>query len=232
MLRELGGTTNRSFLVASGELKAVVRINAANSISLGIDRQRERAILQLLQPTNAVPRVLFQNDRVLVTAFCEGQPLHLAAGNSADKTAAVARLLHAIQAVEAPQLARRNYVAYCQAYLNQLTGAAVNNPINRQQHSHLQQIVLDAAAAIDAAPWPAVICHHDLVPENILLTDQGPVILDWEYAALGHPALDFLRLYQGDLSAVAETTGVDDQSLKKLAILQRGMDDLWQLLQS
>ncbi len=232
VLRELGGTTNHSFLVANGELKAVVRINAANSVSLGIDRQRERAILQLLQPTNAVPRVLFQNDQVLVTAFCEGQPLQLAAGSSAEKTAAVAGLLQTIQAVEAPQLARRNYVEYCQAYLDQLAGPGVNSPINRQQHSHLQQTVVDAAAAIDAAPWPAVICHHDLVPENILLTDQGPVILDWEYAALGHPALDFMRLYQGDLSAVAEHTGLDAQSLKKLAILQRGMDDLWQLLQT
>jgi len=70
------------------------------------------------------------------------------------------------------------------------------------------------------------------VPENILLTDQGPVILDWEYAAMGHPALDFMRLYQGDLSALAEHTRVDAHSLKKLAILQRGMDDLWQLLQT
>jgi len=59
LVRELsGGLTNRSFLVASGDFKAVVRINALNSTDLGVDRQREGLILKLLQPTGAVPKVL------------------------------------------------------------------------------------------------------------------------------------------------------------------------------
>ena len=58
-VRELtGGRTNRSFLVAQGAFKAVVRINALNSASLGIDRQREVIILESLQSTGTVPKIL------------------------------------------------------------------------------------------------------------------------------------------------------------------------------
>ena len=74
VVRELlGGKTNRSFLVASGAFQAVVRVNASNSSSLGIDRNRERKILQLLQPTGCVPKLLFSCDHVLVTGFCKGR---------------------------------------------------------------------------------------------------------------------------------------------------------------
>lgn len=225
MVRELsGGLTNRSFLVASDKFKAVVRINATNSASLGIDRQRERVILELLQPIGAVPKVLFQTDDVLVSAFCEGQLWSSADSRSSDKVAAVNQMLQRIQGVEAPQLLRRNYVAYCQHYIDQLEGRAVNEV--------LTQSILEAAAAIDGAQWSAVICHHDLVAENILLTPQGLIFIDWEYAALGHPLLDLVRLYGTDLPVGCVTSAVDDDILKQLAILQHGMDDLWSLIQT
>jgi thiamine kinase len=229
VLRELiGGQTNRSFLVASGEFKAVVRINAMNGISLGIDRQREALILTLLQPTGAVPKVYLHTDKVLVSAFHEGRPWRDEDSRSAERRTELNQLLQRIQAIEVTSLERRNYVQYCQAYINQLGSAfAIEG---------LQQTILTAAAAIDAGDWPAVICHHDLVPENILVTEGGPIILDWEYAALGHPALDALRLYGTDRPFQYVDTASDiekkfGESLKPLAILLRGMDDLWSLVQ-
>lgn len=38
----IGGLTNEAFLVASGDLRAVVRVNSANTDALGISRERER----------------------------------------------------------------------------------------------------------------------------------------------------------------------------------------------
>ena len=229
VLRELvGGRTNRSFLVVSGEFKAVVRINSVNGASLGIDRQREGLILELLQPTGAVPKVLFQSDEVLVSVFHEGRPWSDEDSRSAEQATALNLLLQRVHAVKVPQLQRRNYVQYCQAYIDQLGSAfAIEG---------LQQTILTAAAAIDAADWPAVICHHDLVPENILVSEDGPIVLDWEYAALGHPALDALRLYGTDQPSNYVQLGLDpeilSESLKPLAILLRGMDDLWSLVQT
>lgn len=229
LVRELsGGHTNRSFLVADDDFKAVVRINALNGVSLGIDRQREGLILELLQSTGAVPKILYRNDQVLVSVFHQGRPWDKEDSRSTEQMAALNQLLQRIQAVEITQLQRRNYVQYCQAYIDQLGSAfAVEG---------LQQTILTAAAAIDAADWPAVICHHDLVPENILVTADGLIILDWEYAALGHPALDALRFHKTDLPSRCVEMGVGperlSESLKPLAILLRGMDDLWSLVQN
>jgi thiamine kinase len=37
------------------------------------------------------------------------------------------------------------------------------------------------------------LCHGDFHPSNILLTERGPVIVDWVDAARGHPLADVVR---------------------------------------
>lgn len=37
------------------------------------------------------------------------------------------------------------------------------------------------------------VCHGDFHPENVVVTDDGPVIIDWLDAGLGHPASDVAR---------------------------------------
>ena len=37
------------------------------------------------------------------------------------------------------------------------------------------------------------ICHGDFHPENVLLTDREPVIIDWVDATQGSPAVDVAR---------------------------------------
>ena len=213
----LGGKTNRSFLVASGSFKAVVRINAANSQSLGIDRNRELKILQLLQPTGTVPMLFFSDEQVMVSSYCQGQHWVDSAENRSNLNTALAK----IQAIAVPDLAKRNYVDYCTAYINQLDQHLVDQP--------LVEKILSAASAVDKSDWTAVICHHDLVPENILITAEGLKLLDWEYAAMGHPTLDYIRLYKSDLRST--NLAYDRNIIEQLATVQDGMDDLWSLVQ-
>ena len=70
-----GGRTNKTFLVSSGDFRAVVRVNSPDAVKLGIDRQREKQILELLQPTGLVPRVLLFDNDFLVSEFIEGRSL-------------------------------------------------------------------------------------------------------------------------------------------------------------
>lgn len=223
VVKELvGGKTNRSFLVANGASKAVVRVNAFNSLSLGIDRDRERHILHLLQPTGYVPMVLFSSQKVLVTGYCEGRQWSMADLEVDDNRRALNQMLKHIQSIVVSGLETRNYVDYCAAYIGQIDRSLVSK---RQI-----DIILSAAASIDNSLWTAVICHHDLVPENIIVSAEGLTLLDWEYAALGHPALDYVRLYQSDLTAINLT--YEEDSVKQLEIIQQAMDDLWLLVQS
>ena len=56
------------------------------------------------------------------------------------------------------------------------------------------------------------------------------MILDWEYAALGHPQLDFVRFYGTDRGGL-NVRGLSSD-IERLAALQQGMDDLWLLVQN
>jgi aminoglycoside phosphotransferase (APT) family kinase protein len=48
-------------------------------------------------------------------------------------------------------------------------------------------------ASLGELPNGNVICHGDFHPKNVLITTEGPVIIDWADATLGHPLADVDR---------------------------------------
>ncbi|MEL6890308.1 MAG: phosphotransferase [Actinomycetota bacterium] len=50
-----------------------------------------------------------------------------------------------------------------------------------------------ALALLDTMPAGGSVLHGDLHPGNVLLADEGPVVLDWFDAAVGHPTADVTR---------------------------------------
>lgn len=42
-------------------------------------------------------------------------------------------------------------------------------------------------------PSGAALLHGDLHPANVLLSDRGPVVIDWFDASIGHPVADVVR---------------------------------------
>ena len=68
-----------------------------------------------------------------------------------------------------------------------------------------------------------MLCHHDLIPENIIQSAKGLFIIDWEYASLGHPKFDFLRIF----SHVEASENLTADSSKQLHAFQVVMDQLW-----
>ena len=215
----LGGRTNETFLVASGGFKAVVRVNSPISEALGIDRQREAQILNLLAPSGVSPNIFYITDEVLVSEYIEGQQLtHQSLKNTATMEA-VSVALRAIQAVTMPDGVPRNYQQYCRNYLDQLGDDCVS-PLVKQE-------IETIASAVDNSDWQPVIWHHVMVPQNIIENARGVTIIDWEYAALGHPDLDFMRLFGADFSA----TGGQENILQPLFKVQQAMDKLWLAVQ-
>ena len=212
----LAGKTNCSFLVETTSGQVVVRINAKNSRNLGIDRQREAEILLRLQTMGCVPKTLFISEQVLVSEYISGRCWEAGDLENKDNLKKVSNLLDRIQEISLPEkITRRNYVEYCQNYIQQL-------PVTAQQAERTFIEKLNRAAiAIDQAHWWPVINHHDLVPENIIEAEKGVFLLDWEYAAYGHPAIDFIRLYEEQ-----HTTPL----IEELLILQQGIDKLWGLV--
>ena len=55
---------------------------------------------------------------------------------------------------------------------------------------HLKAAIYQLLAKL---PDEDTICHGDFHPENIILTERGPVIIDWEGCMHGNPAADVAR---------------------------------------
>ena len=220
LIQELtGGQTNETFLVASGGFKAVIRVNSPISEALGIDRQREAQILKLLAPSGIIPKVFYITDEVLVSEYIEGEQLtHQSLKNTATMEA-VSVALRAIQAVAMPDGVPRNYLQYCRNYLDQLGDDCISPEVKQE--------IETIASAVDSSDWQPVICHHDMVPQNIIENARGVTIIDWEYAALGHPDLDFVRLFGANFSAAGEQENI----LPPLFKVQQAMDKLWLAVQ-
>lgn len=220
LIRELtGGRTNKTFLVGLAGFTAVVRINSPISEALGIDRQREAKILGLLDSSGVIPRVFFISDEVLVSEYIEGQVSSSQSLKNSATMEAVSNALRKIQAIPMSDMVPRNYLQYCRGYLDQLSDDCVSAGVKEQIES--------VARVVDNSDWQPVICHHDLIAENIIENHNGVFIIDWEYAALGHPGLDFLRLYGADFA----DSGDQQSSLQPLFKIQQAMDKLWLAVQ-
>lgn len=50
-----------------------------------------------------------------------------------------------------------------------------------------------AMRTLDLMPESDALCHGDLTTDNILLTPNGPIVIDWSEAAHGDPAADVAR---------------------------------------
>ena len=70
---------------------------------------------------------------------------------------------------------------------------------------------------LDELPEGNQLCHGDLHPGNLLLTEDGPVIIDWMDATLGNPVADVARssllMSEGQLPE-------DDPMSKQLALFR------------
>ncbi|HIG67263.1 MAG TPA: hypothetical protein EYQ44_05505 [Porticoccaceae bacterium] len=206
-----GGLTNQSFLVGRGDFKAVVRINSFDSDSFAIDRDRETLFLNMLQSTGCVPRLLYADSDTQVTQFLEGRCLTDNDLANPSLRAQVEGSLKQIQAIRLGNRPRRNYLEYSRSYSDQLSGFTDLETIER------------ASTTIDEADWQPVISHHDLLFENILCNDQGIYFIDWEYAELGHPLIDYLRVFGPKYCTSKADAGI----VEALVVLQHGLTKLW-----
>ena len=211
----VGGLTNEAFLVASGDLRAVVRVNSANTAALGISREREHRLLTVLQPSGCVPRLLFSDSDVQVTQLKEGR--HITRGDLKDRVIQdhLENCIERIQSYSVDYMTKRNYKNYINLYSDQVP--------NFDGLSEIES----AASLVDMGEWEPVISHHDLILENINWSNQGMFFIDWEYAHLGHPLIDHVKLFGRSYC----DNKSDIQTIDALDTLQSGITKLWWALQ-
>jgi aminoglycoside phosphotransferase (APT) family kinase protein len=179
-----GGITNRNFRVRFGERDYVVRLPGQDTALLGIDRAAERLANQAAASLGIAPQVAAADADCLVTVFLGGVP--------ADAVRAAEALGRALRTFHdsATELPVTFWVPdLLDRYASIVAERGVKLPPDYAEAQSLTRRIADALPLDDPVP-----CHNDLLPGNLLTVEDRVVLVDWEYAGMGHRLFDLGNL--------------------------------------
>jgi aminoglycoside phosphotransferase (APT) family kinase protein len=212
-----GGRTNRNFRLSAPGLDhdLLLRLNHPDPARLGINRALEREILSATAGAG-IGRAFGHWDpagRFVLFPWLEARPWTAADLARPEQRERLWPRVEQLGKIEL-DWPTRSYHGYLMHYWRQLERAggvdAALGVAWREFEPRLR--------SFDTAPWPARLVHHDLIPENILDAGQRLYLIDWEYAAPGHPDID---VWSVDPAAVAEPF---------VAEMMAWINDLWERL--
>jgi thiamine kinase-like enzyme len=184
-----GGRTNRNYRLEAPGLRddLLLRVNHPDPQRLGIDREREEAILAVTAQAGISRPVWYwdPNQRFVIFPYLPGRAWTDKDFEDEDQRARVWPLLERLHAIETAW-PRRRYHDYVLGYWRALERAGRVDAALRSAWQAFEPEL----RAFDTASWSARLVHHDLIPDNILETDERLYFIDWEYAAPGYPGID------------------------------------------
>lgn len=225
-----GGLTNQCYLLKADGHRLVLRVNAINSLRLGIDRSREREILAALAGRDFAPQVYYcePDEQVLVTEYVEGR--HWLPGDVAqrpDKQSELLSLIEKIHGCDIPT-AVFDYASHVRQYWQQLCAGQAPVPLATY---HLYRTIEPLLDEFQRGIEKAVLCHHDFSPTNIIEDDSGRlVVLDWEFAGRGEQLMDFAALGQAWNLTDALPRPLCAQRRQLAEQITRFLNQIWPLL--
>jgi thiamine kinase-like enzyme len=198
-----GGITNRNHRVRLGDGEYVLRRHGRDTELLGIDREDERRAAEAAAELGIAPAIVASFEGWLVTRYvpCSAlSPEQVAA--RAEEVALALRRFHDCGVV----LRGRFWVPDLLAgYADTMRARGVEPPEGYAE-------IVSAAERIAAAlPLHAPrSCHNDLLAGNIIRAreDDRVMLVDWEYAGMGHPSFD--------LGNLAVNNGFDEDAERRL----------------
>jgi thiamine kinase len=177
-----GGLTNRCWKVVISENESYVwRPVTSITKAFSISRFQEFQILNALRSIDLAPSPIYMNDHGLLVSWVEGNTSH-----DEIELESVLKLLGKVHDFDATRLpiAPFNYTARVDHYWILLSEQNKVEPfLSIYNHWRLVPNLVDVGL---------VLCHLDLAGHNIVKTDTGNKIIDWEYAAITDPRLDLV----------------------------------------
>jgi thiamine kinase-like enzyme len=199
-----GGITNRNYRVRFGGLDCVVRLPGKDTGLLGINRAAERVAGAAAAALGIAPAVAAGDGDCLVTEFLAGGPVDPDALRGAPQPVAAALRRFHDCGVELP-------VRFWVPELLDDYAVIVHERGGRLPDGYAAARELAGRIAAVMPLSDPVPSHNDLLPGNLLWLDAAPrpiVLVDWEYAGMGH------RLF--DLGNLAVNNEFDDAAERRL----------------
>jgi thiamine kinase-like enzyme len=204
-----GGITNRNYKVRFGEREYVLRLHGKDTDLLGISREAERIANAAAARLGIAPEVAETFEGGLVTRFLTCAPLDAAEiATRAEEIAVALRAFHDA-AVTLPIEFR--VAGLLEDYARIIAARGGEVPGAYQEARELAVRITAALGGARLAP-----CHNDLLPGNLVRerTADRIMIVDWEYAGMGHPFFDL-----GNLSV---NNGFDEATDERLLSAYHG----------
>jgi thiamine kinase-like enzyme len=182
-----GGITNRNYRLHLGGRDCVLRLPGQDTGLLGIDRVSERLAAERAASLGIGPHLLHADAECMVSVFVPGTTVD-AERLRADPSQ-VGRALRAFHDSGLELPVRFWIPDLLRVYADTVAehGGTLPNAFLRAQ------ALVDRIALALPLTEP-VPCHNDLLPGNLIQTDSHVLLVDWEYAGLGHRYFDLGNL--------------------------------------
>jgi thiamine kinase-like enzyme len=234
-----GGITNRNYRATLGGKDYVIRMPGKDTELLGIDREAERVANGTAAMYGLAPAVAGWMEDCLVTEFVACKTVEQE--DVARSVEEIARALHTFHE-SGVRLSAHFWVPDLLAHYAEV--AERRGALLDPSYKAAQLVAERIEVALPLTePQP---CHNDLLSANLIRAqgDGRLMIVDWEYAGMGHPLFDLGNLAVNNelgeqaeerlLVAYYEATPTDVQraTLKVMRVLSDAREGAWAVVQA
>lgn len=188
-LTPVAGLTGESWKIATPKSTLLARLQSADKTALGVDRQREKSVLQHVQTLQIAPQIRLFSPPWLVVEWLEGERCDAQFFSQSNSMSTLSERVVALQRL-APCGNRLNLPQQFARYWQHI------------DHSRLTPRWLRLHQYYGRQPMPTplklAVMHMDIHPGNLINSSRGLQLIDWEYAADGDIALELAALFRGN----------------------------------
>jgi len=180
----LGGLSNEVYRLHGEAGRFVLRLPRPGRPAL-VDRAAELANLRLAASLGLAPDPLYADadEGVLLLPDLEGKT-----GTPAPE--ALGMVLARLHAADFRFENRREPIHWIAGLLARVGDQPGRTDLAVRAEALAGKLTREASGQASGETAPFVPSHWDIIPDNCLLAEGGPVLLDWEYSAMGPPAWD------------------------------------------
>lgn len=212
LVKLTGGRTNCNFAATdnSGIYFARYGIDLPHHF---IFRINEQNAVTAASNAGVSPKLIYAHDGCLVTEFINGKGLEIEDKEHDETLVGIAKLLKKVHNTDTQHISNHFDVpSVINAYLKYM---------DNKLDSETLRIVTETLKDIPKLTATHLV-HGDLIPNNFINDGKRLWLIDWEYAGLGHPAIDLAMVISNfELNAAQSKTLVDAHGMCELAEVMR-----------
>lgn len=188
-LSPVAGLTGESWKVETAEQTLLARVQSADKAALGVDRRREKSLLQHVYRLNIAPRIKLISAPWLVVEWLNGETVGSAFFTQPQNLTRLSKLVVGLQRLS-PGGYRLQLPEQFSRYWQQIDRSRLT-PRWLRLHQHFMRLAMPT-------PLKLAVIHMDIHPGNLIDGEQGLRLIDWEYASAGDIALELAAIFCGN----------------------------------